>query len=202
MAKAKCSQCDTPAMVTISNNPLCVDHWLKFQQATQIQGNREIEYLNYLSDQAELAVGLPGILPRYKVTQPVFNKGTMNFQNIRIDKSNVGVVNTGVIGKLDTVMSVIEKDGNSELTEGIKQFTQAVIDAKEVDTELKKEIVDQISFLATQAATPKEKRMLSVVKIVIKSIKVALTTTEAVSTLMTLWDKLAVLFAIAIDIKL
>lgn len=202
MATVKCSQCDTPAMVTISNNPLCVDHWLKFQQATQIQGNREIEYLNYLSDQAELAVGLYGVLPRIKVTKPVIHQGTMNFQNIKIDKSNIGVLNTGEIGKLEAVMNVIEKDGNSELKNAIKEFTQAVIDAKEVDAKIKNEIVDKISFLATQATALKENRMLSVVKTVIESIKVALTATEALPTLMTLWDKLVVLFAVAIDIKL
>jgi len=194
MATLKCSQCNKPAFVTVGGHSLCLDHYHKFQQANQIQDDREARYLNFLLGQMEAVGGLGPIFPRHQVSQPIIHQGTMKFQNIKIDRSNIGAFNTGEVKKLDVMMSVINQEGNSELMKAIKEFTEAVIASKEADKELKNELIEQIAFLSTQATLPKEKRRPSVVKSVLKGIKDTLTSSATLATLMNSWDKLAPLF--------
>jgi len=194
MATLKCSQCDRPAFVTVGGHSLCLDHYLKFQQANQIQDDREARYMNFLLGQMEAVGGLGPIFPRHQVSQPIIHQGTMKFQNIKVDSSNVGVLNFGEIGKLDMAMSIINNKGNAELKDAIKEFTDAVIASTETDKKVKNELIEQIAFLSTQAALPEEKRRPSVVKSVLKGIKDTLTSSAALATLVTSWDKLVPIF--------
>lgn len=194
MAPLKCSQCNRPAFVTAGGHPLCVEHYHMLQQANQIQDDREARYLNFLLGEMEAIGGLGPIFPRHQVSQPIIHQGTMKFQNIKVDRSNVGAINAGEVGKLDVMMSVISQRGNSELMKAIKEFTEAVIAAKEVDKEIKKELVEQITFLSTQAVSTKEKQKPSVVKSVIKTIKETLTNTANLASLLTSWNKFLPLF--------
>jgi len=178
----------------VGGHSLCLDHYLKFQQASQIQDAIDANYLNFLLDEADFITGLPRTGPRYRVAQPIIHQGTMNFQNIKIEKSNIGAFNAGEIRKLDVMMNVINQKGNSELVKAIKEFTEAVIASTDADRRLKNELIEQISFLSTQAALPKEKRHPSVVSSVLKGIKDALTSSAALAMLMNSWDKLAPLF--------
>ncbi len=164
MTDTKCCQCDKPAFLSIANNPLCIDHYLKFQQANQIEDARYANHLNFLMGEMEATVGLGPTLQRYKVPQPIIHQGPMKFQNINIDKSNIGFLNTGEIEKLDMTMSVINTTGHRDLTEAFKEFTEAVIKMQELDDKIKKEIVEQITFLANQVVVQKEQKKPSVVK--------------------------------------
>ena len=55
-----CNQCGKPAVVLVGNNPLCVECYLKFQQASKIFYDTLIQEENYLTDMMEAAVGLYG----------------------------------------------------------------------------------------------------------------------------------------------
>lgn len=99
----------------------------------------------------------------------------MKFHNINVDEGNIGVLNLGDIERLDVAMNIINDTGKRELTDALKEFTQAVINVQEVDKELKKELIEQIAFLSTQATLSKEMQKPSVVKSVIKTIKEILT---------------------------
>jgi len=197
MANPKCTQCDNEALVTIGGHLLCVEHYLKFQQANQMQNSSYTSLMNFLIDQAEAAVGVYGAIPRIKEPQPIIHHGTLKFQNINVEKSNIGAINYGDIGKLDVMMNVINQKGNSELMKAIKEFTEAVIADKKIENEIKKELVEQITFLSSQVVLPNENRNPSVVKSVLKGIKDTLTGSAALATLLTSWDKLAALFDLA-----
>lgn len=131
--------------------------------------------MNFLLDHADALVGLPPTLPRYKIPQPIIHHGPMKFHNINVDEGNIGVLNLGDIERLDVAMNIINDTGKRELTDALKEFTQAVINVQEVDKELKKELIEQIAFLSTQATLSKEMQKPSVVKSVIKTIKEILT---------------------------
>ena len=102
-------------------------------------------------------------------------------------ESVIGAINTGEVKRIDVTMDYIKTSGNNELAQALKEFTQAVIDEKEIEIKMKNEIIEQISFITSQAALPKEKQKTSVVKTVLLAIKDTIST---ISSLMLLWGKL------------
>jgi len=182
-----CSQCGKPAIISVDNNPLCVDCYLKFQQAMQIQDTMYVKEMNYLTDMMEATVGLYGVLPKYKVRQPVVYQGPLTFHNIKVDQSVIGSINTGEVQRIDVAMSHIKTSGNEEFVKALKEFTEAVITETKLDAELKNQIIEQISFLTSQSALPKEKRKSGIIKAVLPAVKNMVSTMVALSSL---WDKL------------
>jgi hypothetical protein len=182
-----CVQCGKPAIVLVGNNPLCVDCNLKLQQAINMQNERLVQEMNYLTDMIETTVGIYGALPRYKVTQPVIHKGDLTFHNINVSKSIVGSINTGNVQSIDVAMSHIKTSGNEELAKVLGEFTQAVINDTAINTELKNQIIEQLSFLISQYELSKEKRKPSVIKTVLSTIK---NTVSTVASLVMIWSKL------------
>lgn len=182
-----CSQCGKPAIIRLGHNLLCVDCYLKFQQAIQIQNDSLAQEINYLTDMMEATFGIYGVLPRYKVPQPMVHQGPLTFHNIQVDRSVVGSINTGEVQRIDIAMSHIKTSGNEKLVKALKEFTEAVIAETKLDAELKNQIIEQISFLASQAALPKEKQKSGIVKAVLLGIKHTVSTIVSLSSL---WDKL------------
>jgi len=194
MNTARCSQCGRPAIGLIGDHPICEDCYLKLQQANQMYEASISSYMNFLISQMEASVGLYGVTPRFEIPQPIIHQGSVNFHNIKVDRSNIGVINTGDIKNIEIARTVINKSGNTELTEEIRKFTEAVIAEEKLNREIKNQIIEQISFLATQAAIPKEKRKINVAKTVLKGIKDTLASFSSLATIITSWDKLMPLF--------
>ncbi len=166
-----CSQCGKKsAVVLIGNNPLCVDCYSKLQQAIQLQSARYLQEINYLTDSIESITGLPGALPRYEIPQPITNQGSLTFNNINVDRSVIGSINTGKVRQIDVTISEIKNSGNEELTKAIKEFIEAVISEAKLNDEIKNQIIELISFLTKQSLLPKEKRQNSVVKALLSNI--------------------------------
>lgn len=182
-----CSQCEKQAIIVIGKNPLCVDCFLKFQQAAQMQYVRLIQQANYSIDMMEATVGLYGVFPRYEVPQPVVHQGPFTFHNIKVDRSVVGSINTGEVKRIDVAMSHIKTSGNEELVKALKEFTEAVIAETELDAKIKNQIIEQISFLAYQSALPKENRKTGIVKAVLLGLK---DTVSTIASLTSSWGKL------------
>jgi hypothetical protein len=63
---SSCIQCGKPGIFQVGGNPLCIDCSLKIQQILEMQDARLVQEMNYLTDEIEAAVGLYGVLPRYK----------------------------------------------------------------------------------------------------------------------------------------
>jgi len=186
---ASCIQCGKTAIVSVGGNPLCVDCYLKLVQAIQIQYDVHAREANYLMDEMEAAVGLYGLLPspRYKIHQPMVHQGPLTFHNIKVDQSVVGSINTGEVQRIDVAMDRIKISGNEELVKILKKFTEAVIAETKLDAELKNQIIEQISFLASQSVLPKGKQKSGIVKAVLLGVK---DTVSTIVSLSSLWDKL------------
>lgn len=185
---AICGQCGKPAVASVGDNPLCVDCHLKFEQAMEIQSARCIREMNYLIGSIESVAGVPsGVLARYPEPQPVIHQGPLTFHNIKVDRSVVGSINTGEVQRIDVAMSHIMSSGDEELAGALKEFTEAVLAASELDADSKNELVEQISFLASQSILPKEKQKRGIIKTVLLGVT---TTVTMSASLLTIWDKL------------
>jgi len=67
------------------------------------------------------------------------------------------------------------------------EFTQAVLDNRELDRAMHKAIIEELSFLISQTSAKPEQKRPSIVNAVLKSIKETLST---FSGLIALWEKL------------
>src|SRR5947208_537253 len=91
--------------------PLCLDCSLKLTQLTAAQMDMQTRHLNFLTGAMESQAGVPsGTLPRYPERSVVHLEG-VTLNNIRIDRSTVGVVNTGTIGLVDSAVTALRQAG-------------------------------------------------------------------------------------------
>src|SRR5262245_56259644 len=109
----KCYQCDTPAMYQVAeqNIPLCLNCFSRFSQIHQQQIENSERMMNYLSDEMAASVGLLLTGPRFPPRpRPLVLEGT-KLQNIHVNNSVVGTINTGSISNVDQSISALVQCG-------------------------------------------------------------------------------------------
>jgi hypothetical protein len=84
--------------------------------------------------------------------------------NINVDRSVVGVINTGTIQSLNNSVTALQKGGEAELAKQIRDFTQAVIDSGEVSNTAKQQVAEIMDAIAAEAAKPKVERRPAVIR--------------------------------------
>ena len=112
---------------------------------------------------------------------------TLIFNNINVDRSVVGAINTAEVKQIDITMSKIKNSGNEELTKAVKEFTEAVISETKLNNDTKNQIIELISFLTKQSLLNKEKRQNSIIKAVLTHVESLIST---IALLLPLWTKL------------
>ena len=167
----KCSQCDTPAILQVGNHLLCVDCYSKFQQASSLQYSQLASLYNQTLDHIDEVVGLPVTGGRLKIPSPItLNTGKTIYNNIRVDNSVVGSINTGNIKKLDVMMSVMRSGNNQELANLLQQLTQAILDTPDLNSSDKDSAIEWLSFLSDQVLTKQTERQPRIIKTAISTL--------------------------------
>jgi len=110
----------------------------------------------------------------------------MTLNNISIQNSTIGAINTGNVKTIDVAIGNLGRQGESEAAEALKAFTEAVIVNLQIQTNTKNEVLEQISFLTEQMTTPKEQRRPATIKSVFDGIGKSVVT---VTSLVSLWEK-------------
>ena len=132
------------------------------------QQRQSAAMLNYLSDYADEVVGLPVLSPRLQMPQPkaqVFHHGNMNtFNNINVDRSTVGSINTGSINSIDVTLGQLGQGGAGEITASIKEFTEALLQEAQVANETRTAMLEQLAFVSEQLLTPEDQQKKSVIR--------------------------------------
>ena len=173
--KAKCHQCGKPAIRKCGNTPLCVDCYRKMTQANfmeqQIRHNQlswAASNLNFLSQ--EMSAGTGGLIPpKFMAIPPPPSAGiNYTYTNIQVSDSAIGVINPGTLYAIDTSIDVIQNRGDTELATAIKELTQEVVNSREIQDDIKKEIAELLQFLASEGSVSKDTRNKSVVKQVLE----------------------------------
>lgn len=194
MAKIrKCHQCGKPAVAFNEDLKLalCVDCWDKLSQLLERQNVQLAQTANFLLDIADARVGLPpGFTPRYHVPKPTIHEGPMTFNNIRVDRSVIGAINTGQVQSLDVALSNIKVTGENRLAEALQGFTEAILAESTFDPEQKNKLIEQTSFLAEQVTLPETQRKKGVARVVLSDIA---NTVSALSGLASLWQQVSAL---------
>ena len=140
----KCSQCDRAAMFNYGGVGLCVDHYYKILQADYIRVSMLATHLNFIRGEIEAGVGGIVRLPKL-VMPPLPSAGdSWTFNNINVDRSTIGAINTGIVSNLDAGISLMQSQGQDDLAAAIKELAQTIVDTKEISDSLKNEINEQL----------------------------------------------------------
>ena len=179
----KCSQCDKPSVM----GDLCVDHYLKLQQAIYLQYSMAANTYNVLEEQ--LSAGTGGLIPpkRIKMHPPPSLGDNYTFNNISVTESNVGAINTDSAANIDASITIMKSQGNNDLAVAITELTQAIIDSREIEQATKNEIAEQLQFLVAQTTAEPSNRSLGLVKGILTGIRNTVSTTAS---LLATWDKI------------
>jgi hypothetical protein len=166
--------------------PLCVDCLYKLQVAGYLRQQEFAQRMNFLFDHAEMVTGITGG-PRVAMPQPppMFRTGPMTFNNIRIDRSVVGAINTAQVQRIDVALSNIKIAGGDELASQLRDFTEAVIGSAELSKELKDDVLGHVSFLAEQVQSQR-KAPAATLKTVLGAVA---TSISVANSLVALWAK-------------
>ena len=182
-------------MFEVGGHALCLGCKAKVEQIWQAELAANVGALNFALGMAEAQVGLPGMFPRFSVPQPTIQKGPVSVNNITVSDSVVGAINTGQVRQIEVAMDRISQEGDSELALSIKEFTEAVLEEKQLETQQKDEILQYLSFITAQCASPKRARQPSIAHAVLDRVGQAVETAKALAPLwMPLLLKLQTLF--------
>jgi len=121
--------------------------------------------LNFASAELDMAAGLPGFTPRFPPRpRPVVITGNTVLNNIKIANSQIGIVNTGTIGTIDNAVGLIRESGNQDVAKMLATMTEALANDAAIDRRTRDEALELLSAVATEAATPKEARRVTVAR--------------------------------------
>jgi len=200
----KCTNCGNNAVYKIQSPEgtiyLCIDCNLKHEQAQSLEFERNARLLNKLAGDFEMAVGLPLGIPRIPIPPPpAIHTGDLKLNSIKIDRSNIGVLNTGTIKTLRHVVTTLNNSGDKDAAAAIKALTEAVAAEQKIQAEEKNKILDILSLLASEATVPKEARR----KAGMRPLMIELMTIfGGIPGLLQLWQQYSPVIAGLFDIKL
>lgn len=144
------------------NIPLCLDCYFKLSQIQQGDLENNERMLNYLSDEIAAQVGMPPMGPRFSPRPQPVHVGGIKLNNISVSNSVVGTINTGSIGSVDQSIPALVQLGEPALAEAIKSLSEAILQSADLTRDQRNELVEIMSVLAKEAATPKEARRSTV----------------------------------------
>lgn len=184
-----CQNCKKTAMFLVGPDqklPLCLDCYVKFSNVMDRQQENLERQLNYIADQFEMTSGIPGIVPRYPPRPPrQVLTGDVTLNHIRVSNSNIGVLNTGTIGTIDSAVGLLQREGDQEAAQALKALTEAVASDQSLDAAKKNEALELLSVIATEGAAPKEKRRGVAMRAVLRDLSAVLGGSAA---LVKLWE--------------
>jgi hypothetical protein len=185
--KQSCSQCGKPAIGQVGDQPLCVECYTKLQNAHVAEQNVRVQairhamaMMNYAERQMYSVVGL-GHLSRPVEIPTMPSSGTITLNNIKLDNSVVGAINTGNVCDIDVNLSQLHAAGLDKLGDAIGALTEAIVSDQKIKIEEKDALLEQIAFLSSQATVAAQQRKPGMIKAALGAIGIAATTINSIS---------------------
>jgi hypothetical protein len=179
-APAPCDQCGKPAIGQAGGVSLCVDCYYRLAVAQTLQLRNAAIGSNAAAQQLDFVTGLRNFTPRMQV--PDLPPVPFTLNNIHVDRSTVGAINTGEIAKIDVSITVLQQAGNRDVSDALKALAQAVIDASDMPGDSKSQTLDQVGYLSEQATAAAKDRKPGMIRAALSAITQTATTVSAVAT--------------------
>lgn len=167
--------------------PLCLNCYAVFQQMNERNMQMLREEINYSMDSINSMFGI-SVGPRYPTKRPVLvSGGTVNNNHIAISNSQIGVLNTGSIQNLNQTIDTLYSASHKELADNIKNFSEAVLNAMELQKEQKDEVLESLDVITKELFQKPESRKNTVAKSLMAGIS---ETVELAANSLTVWQVL------------
>jgi hypothetical protein len=160
------------------------------QQEQFLESIHRANMLNFILERAEgMSAGPRGFLGRVPVPQITSTtvRGDITLNKINIDRSTVGVLNTGQmqgIQQIDVNISKLDQTAKADVAEALRALTEAIVSDRQISVLQRSELVEQLHELSDQAPLPPDQRKTGVIRAVIAGLSSSL---NAVSALATIW---------------
>lgn len=103
---------------------------------------------NFVLDQADEITGLA--IGGARIQLPPAPRGPVIFNNLKVDNSVVGAINTGNVKTIDVSLTHLHNAGNDKASDVLKALIEAILSDPSLDSTLRNELVEQLAFLSEQ----------------------------------------------------
>ena len=177
----KCHQCDRPAFFRVSEQevPLCLSCYATWHHTQSIDFLKNAALMNHAMDEMDAVTGIysqGGRIPIVHIARAIQGSPTLN--NFVISQSQIGVLNTGSIKKIDAAITLARGSDSEPVAEQIKALTETIIGSDELGPEIKNEVIELTEAIAEEIVT---KRRLTSITALMKDLREKLSGTLALS---------------------
>jgi hypothetical protein len=120
------------------------------------------------------------------------------FNNISIDRSVIGMLNTGQLKEVENIsisISSLEESGYKDVAEAIRQLTKAVAEYQGISNEQRTELLDQLDELSNQATLSPERRVKpGVLKVILTGLAASLGAAGGLAEVWSTWGSTILAF--------
>lgn len=136
---------------------------------------------NQAMSEMDSIIGFP-IGPRIQIPPMPATTGSVTFNNIKLDNSVVGAINTGTVHSIDVNSTHLRGAGNDRAASALRALTEAIASEKSLTPQHRNELLDQVAFLSGQAAAPQSERKPGMIRSVLAGVSQAVATVTSVAT--------------------
>lgn len=151
----KCVQCSRPALYQVDNGlPVCLTCWAIIEDIHFRKWLQSAAMLNQVQDDmdAYMPIGpMRGRIPVTDIARAASRSRTYN--NIHIANSNVGVVNTGHLARIDAAITISKGTEAEEFGARLKDLTDAIVNDAVLDAQLRQQMVEVVQAISDQAVS-------------------------------------------------
>lgn len=86
----------------------------------------------------------------------------MRFSNLRVKPGMLTHVDMGNLQVIDVAVSQIQHNGDLALSHALWEFTQTVLESREVEETTRRDVIEKLSFLSDQVLTTHRQKQQSI----------------------------------------
>ncbi|SDD48739.1 hypothetical protein [Belnapia rosea] len=160
-----CSQDGRPALMNVGGQGLCVDCYYRFTVAQTLQFQQHAAMMNMALAEADAMTG--GIGGSYRVQMPQIPNGAISNTSITVSGGVVGSINTGTVRSIVVTVKGLGEAGHHEVEKALQSLTEAIIQSKVTNDAEKNALLEQVEYVAQQAAAKPEQRKPGMLRAVV-----------------------------------
>jgi hypothetical protein len=105
---------------------------------------------------------------------------------INISQSTIATLNLGtVVGELNSSIQTLTNAGHDDLAKSIRQLTEAITASPHLNESLRKDLLEHLALISSEAALPVEKRKMGPLR---SSVAILRSSMSVATQLVTLWQ--------------
>lgn len=153
------------------------------------QHNMIADLINLNAEEFEFISGIPGT-PRMRRIAPVTQINPTNQNSFTVNAQQVGVINTGYIGRIDHAIQVTKTSTDPTISDQLELMKRLIVTDAQQSTETKNELLEMLAFAMDQVTgnSPKQTAVLSSILTTLSA------SLQAIPAAFAIWDKIKSLF--------